>query len=324
MGNRISVGGFFMIFVYIALILFLVCSNIYFLFSKRKQSQDLVYIREKLTAILQGETTENIQVFTNDWETQKLLIVLNRLLAQKNKTTLTYTQLEQSIRRMHTNMSHDLKTPLTVILGLSEALTVNPNISEEEQNRLVGKIHEKAQHILDLMNKFFDLAKLESGDLDLALSKIQLNEVCKNNILFFYEQVTDKGLEVKIEIPDTPVYVNSNVTALNRILHNLISNAIRYGADGQVIGVNLRYDDHHAWIDVWDQGKGIKERAQKLIFERLYTLEDSRNQLYQGSGLGLTITKRLAENIKAQISVSSKPFEKTIFTIQFDRIPTVS
>ncbi|WP_028776678.1 sensor histidine kinase [Shimazuella kribbensis] len=313
-----------MIFVYIALILFLVCSNIYFLFSKRKQSQDLVYIREKLTAILQGETTENIQVFTNDWETQKLLIVLNRLLAQKNKTTLTYTQLEQSIRRMHTNMSHDLKTPLTVILGLSEALTVNPNISEEEQNRLVGKIHEKAQHILDLMNKFFDLAKLESGDLDLALSKIQLNEVCKNNILFFYEQVTDKGLEVKIEIPDTPVYVNSNVTALNRILHNLISNAIRYGADGQVIGVNLRYDDHHAWIDVWDQGKGIKERAQKLIFERLYTLEDSRNQLYQGSGLGLTITKRLAENIKAQISVSSKPFEKTIFTIQFDRIPTVS
>jgi signal transduction histidine kinase len=297
----------------------LICSNVYFFLSKRKQSQDLVYIREKLDIILEEESLENIQVFTNDWKTKKLLIVLNRLLAQKNKTVLTYTQMEQSIRRMHTNMSHDLKTPLTVILGLSEALTMDQNITEEERNRLVTKIHEKAQHILDLMNKFFDLAKLESGDVDLPLSKIHLNEICKNNFLFFYEQVTDKGLDVKIVIPDTPVYVYSNATALNRILHNLISNAIRYGADGQVIGVNLRYDDHHAWVDIWDQGKGINERQQKLIFERLYTLEDSRNQLYQGSGLGLTITKRLVESINGEITVSSKPFDKTIFTIQFNR-----
>jgi signal transduction histidine kinase len=308
-----------MIFLWVGIALLLGWSNLYLLFSRRKQHRDLLYIHEKLNTILEEGTAENIQVFTDDPEIKKLLIVLNRLLAQKNKTVLTYTQLEQSIRRMHTNMSHDLKTPLTVILGLSESFMLDQKLSENERNNLIANIHEKAQHMLSLMNKFFDLAKLESGDLDLPITNINLNEVCKNNILFFYEQITDKGLKVDVEIPEVTLYVNSNDTALNRILNNLLSNAIRYGADGQVIGIRLRYDEQHVWIDIWDQGKGISERDQKLVFERLYTLEDSRNQLYQGSGLGLTITKRLVEKVKGKITLTSKPFEKTIFTIKLDR-----
>lgn len=308
-----------MIFLWVGIALLLGCSNLYLLFSRRKQHRDLLYIHEKLNTILEEATAENIQVFTDDPEIKKLLIVLNRLLAQKNKTVLTYTQLEQSIRRMHTNMSHDLKTPLTVILGLSESFMLDQKLSENERNNLIANIHEKAQHMLSLMNKFFDLAKLESGDLDLPITNINLNEVCKNNILFFYEQITDKGLKVDVEIPEVILYANSNETALNRILNNLLSNAIRYGADGQVIGIRLRYDEQHVWIDIWDQGKGISERDQKLVFERLYTLEDSRNQLYQGSGLGLTITKRLVEKVKGKITLTSKPFERTIFTIKLDR-----
>jgi signal transduction histidine kinase len=308
-----------MIFLWVGIALLLGWSNLYLLFSRRKQHRDLLYILEKLNTILEEGTAENIQVFTDDPEIKKLLIVLNRLLAQKNKTVLTYTQLEQSIRRMHTNMSHDLKTPLTVILGLSESFMLDQKLLENERNNLIANIHEKAQHMLSLMNKFFDLAKLESGDLDLPITNINLNEVCKNNILFFYEQITDKGLKVDVEIPEVTLYANSNDTALNRILNNLLSNAIRYGADGQVIGIRLRYDEQHVWIDIWDQGKGISERDQKLVFERLYTLEDSRNQLYQGSGLGLTITKRLVEKVKGKITLTSKPFEKTIFTIKLDR-----
>jgi signal transduction histidine kinase len=174
--------------------------------------------------------------------------------------------------------------------------------------------------MLELMNKFFELAKLESGDADLPLTQTNLNEVCKNSILFFYEQISSICLEVEIDIPETPIYANSNVSALSRILHNLLSNALRYGKDGQVVGMKLYFDEQHAWIEVWDRGKGIAIREQDLIFERLYTLEDSRNSKYQGSGLGLTITKRLVEKINGRIMLRSKPYEKTAFILQLDRV----
>lgn len=309
-----------MTLLWIIMLLVLGCCNVYLIFSKRRLYQQLTYTHQKLQKILDRETKENIQISTGDQELRQLLVVLNRLLAEKNKVVTTYTQMENSIRTMHTNMSHDLKTPLTVILGLSETLVLDQTLSIEERNRLVVKINNKAQNMLDLMNKFFELAKLESGDTDLPLTKTNLNEICKDSILFFYEQISSSGLEVKIDIPETPIFANSNVPALNRILHNLLSNALRYGQDGQVVGIKLRFDDEHAWIDVWDRGKGISAREQDLIFERLYTLEDSRNSKYQGSGLGLTITKRLVKKLNGQIMLSSKPYEKTLFTLRFDRV----
>lgn len=142
-----------------------------------------------------------------------------------------------------------------------------------------------------MINTFFDLAKLESGDKELQLEKIHINEVCRKCILEFYEILTNQGLDVSVNIPDEPIYVAGNEEALDRILRNLISNAIKYGSDGQVVGLNLEYDDAFVYIEVWDKGKGIDEMNKENVFERLYTLEDSRNKLYQGSGLGLTITK---------------------------------
>nr|WP_258365631.1 ATP-binding protein [Aneurinibacillus soli] len=99
-----------------------------------------------------------------------------------------------------------------------------------------------------------------------------------------------------------------------------LSNAIRYGSDGRVIGLTLRHDEQHVYIDAWNKGKGIHELYKDRIFERLYTLEDSRNKLYQGSGLGLAITKRLVERLGGTISLVSKPYEKTTFTAQLNKM----
>lgn len=87
-----------------------------------------------------------------------------------------------------------------------------------------------------------------------------------------------------------------------------------------MLGLSLRADEDFAYIDVTDRGKGIQEQHQDHIFERLYTLEDSRNRKYQGSGLGLTITKRLTERMNGSISVTSKPHEKTTFTVRLKRM----
>lgn len=116
------------------------------------------------------------------------------------------------------------------------------------------------------------------------------------------------------------MYAHANEEALDRILQNLLSNAIQYGAAGKFIGMELFYDETSVAITVWDRGKGISETGQQRVFERLYTLEESRNKAFQGSGLGLTITKRLTEKMGGSISVQSKPYERTSFTITLKRM----
>ena len=157
------------------------------------------------------------------------------------------------------------------------------------------------------------MAKLESGDKAIEMTKVNMNEVCREKILSFYDLVTTKGFQVHIDIPERNIYALGNVEVLGRVLNNLISNAITYGDDGKALGMTLRDDDTGVYIDVWDKGKGIDESHIDKVFERMYTLEDSRNRLYQGSGLGLTITKRLVEAMDGKIHLSSKPYEKQFY-----------
>jgi signal transduction histidine kinase len=103
-------------------------------------------------------------------------------------------------------------------------------------------------------------------------------------------------------------------------MNNLISNAIKYGHDGKYIGLNLSFDDKFVYVEIWDKGKGIDITNIEKVFERMYTLEDSRNKLYQGSGLGLTITKRLVDKLGGEISLMSKHYERTSFTFKLKRI----
>jgi signal transduction histidine kinase len=308
-----------MILLLSGVILILIILNVIQYRKRHSRNHQLSYIHHKLEIILKDSTDENLLLFTADRELQLLLNDLNVILEHNRELTGSYTRRESSIKKMLANMSHDLKTPLTVVLGLTETISNDHTITEEERNRLLHKVHDKAQEILDLINKFFDLARLESGDKELPLSRLNLNEICINNILFFHESIVSQGIEAIVEIPEKPHFALANAEALDRILNNLISNSLRYGADGKVIGIALRSDADQLFIDVWDRGKGIIEPHHKLIFERLFTLEDSRNHSYQGSGLGLTITKRLVELIDGKIQLESIPYEKTVFTIKLKK-----
>lgn len=287
---------------------------------RRKRSSQLQYISRKLSDMVAEDNRETLLLLTDDPELRALLVDINGLLEHKRKNAAAYARTEGSIKKMLANISHDLKTPLTVVLGYIETLANEPEMDSAERERLLTKVHVKAGELLNLMNRFFDLAKLESGDKDFILSRVQMNEICMNNMLAFYDMITAKGFEAVIDIPEAPVYAQGNEEALERILNNLISNAIRHGADGRTVGLTLRSDDHYVYIEVWDRGKGIREQHKELVFERMYTLEDSRNKLYEGSGLGLTITKRLVERLKGEVLLESRPYEKTVFTVKLNRI----
>ncbi|WP_407944818.1 sensor histidine kinase [Paenibacillus albiflavus] len=307
-------------YFYITLIVLLLLVIIVQHQHKKKRTQELLEVQQRLHKIINRPLNEKLLLLTNDPALQTLLAEINRLLIAIQHTGAVYARTENSMRRMLSNISHDLKTPLTVVIGYLEMLRLNPDLSAEERNDLIAKVHTKTVLVLDLIHTFFDLAKLEAGDNDMVISKVQLNELCRMSILQFYEVLTAKGIEVDIDIPDQVIAAKGNEEALQRILNNLISNAIAYGSEGKVLGLTLHEDEESAYIQVWDRGKGISEIHKDAVFERMYTLEDSRNRSYQGSGLGLTITKRLIEKMGGKIHLNSKPYERTVFIVELAKI----
>ncbi|MDL5024487.1 sensor histidine kinase [Bacillus amyloliquefaciens] len=307
---------------YLVVILF-ICSaavNIFLFRSRLNLRTEIKYIRNKLRKVVNEETGERLLLNTEDKYIKSLLIQINRLLDHNQKIKGNCNSIELSMRKMLSNISHDLKTPLTVILGYIEMINNDKSLTSEKVMSLLKTVNLKTVEVLALINRFFELVKLESGDKKLNSSRIDICEVSRKIILDYYEILISKEFEVVIDIPDDSVFVSGDEDAIERVLNNLITNAIQYGSDGKMVGLKIRITDNDVFVEISDKGKGINEMHKDRVFERMYTLEDSRNTNYQGSGLGLTITKRLVEQMEGSISLNSVPFKETTFSVRLRRI----
>ena len=256
-------------------------------------------------------------VYSDEPAVRQLAARVNRLLELQGSLTARARLQEERERRMLVNISHDLKTPLTVVYGYAEMLLAPEQSLAPAVRTKVEKIYAKTRDVLDMLLLFFDLAKMESGELQMEKAKIDVCEICRSELAGYYEMLQDAGFTVEASIPEEELYMSGDAQAMKRILGNLIQNALRYGADGRYLGISVAREDRGLAIRVTDRGKGIVEENQDKIFERLTTLEDSRNKKYQGSGLGLTITKRLTEAMGGSIRVKSRPYRETVFTLFF-------
>ena len=295
-------------------LLFLVVLYQRFVFGKGIQAK-IRRINKKLEEILETGSDEKVMVFTDNPVLMELGGQINRLLIDRQKIRADFKREEISSKKMLANISHDIKTPLTVILGYLEIMRLN-----HEDHEMLKKVQTKANQVMDLINQFFTLAKLESGDTNINLGKVNINEICRENVLEFYDILLQKDFDVDLFIPETAIFVQGDKEALQRILYNLLSNVIRYGSDGKYLGVFLRQDKGNVYIDVVDKGKGIEQEFASNVFDRLYTMEDSRNREIQGNGLGLTIAKNLAKQLEGDIFLNSIPNVNTTFTVRLKKI----
>jgi len=273
-------------------------------------------IHEKLKEIADTDSDERIMVFTENKELKELAAQVNRLLEERLKVKADYRRSEMASKRMLSNISHDMKTPMTVVLGYLEIMRINGEATRD----MLEKIEQKAQGVMDLINEFFTLAKIEAGDTVSELSGMDICEPCREGILDFYEILSKAGFQVEIGLPEHAVYIQGNREALQRILFNLISNVVRYGSDGKYLGVFLRMDKKNVYVDVVDKGQGIEKSFAENVFDRLFMMEDSRSRSIQGNGLGLTIAKSLAQQLGGDITLDSTPHVKTTFTVRLRRI----
>ena len=285
-----------------------------FAFRKGIKAQ-LLQISQELAGAVDSDSEEKVMVFTDSRAVQELCAQINRLLDRHQRMLADYRRSEISSKKMLSNISHDIKTPLTVILGYLEIIRLNGG----EQKELIDKVETRAKAVSDLVEQFFTLAKLEAGDMEIALSKLELCELCREVVLDFYEILSGKDYEVEVEIPEKTVYVQGNGDAIRRILNNLISNSLRYGSEGRYLGIFLHEDEKQVYIDVTDRGRGIEKDFAEHIFDRLFTMEDSRNRDIQGNGLGLTIARSLARQMGGDVTLLSKPWQKTSFTVALKR-----
>ncbi|WP_312024031.1 histidine kinase dimerization/phospho-acceptor domain-containing protein, partial [Lysinibacillus sp. D4A3_S15] len=144
--------------------------------AKNEQNQTIQYMNEKLQAIVQEKTNEQILVTTSNSQIQQLLISINDWLDHHQKVQATHRKMEDSMIKMLANISHDLNTPLSVVLGYIEMLQLQGAASEEERQRLLAGVHAKTLEVLKIIHTFFDLAKLEAGDTDYPITKINVCE----------------------------------------------------------------------------------------------------------------------------------------------------
>lgn len=286
-----------------------------FIFRKgiQKKIEDM---GDTLEQILDEKSDEKVMVFTDDKALIHLSSQINRLLDDRQRIQADFRRSEISAKNMLSNISHDIRTPMTVILGYLEIM----RLEAEGKDKMVAKVEQKARKVMELINQFFTLAKLESGDTQVEMGRVNLSECCRENVLDFYELLTQKEFQVEIEIPEEPVFVEGNEEALQRILFNLISNAVRYGSDGKYLGIAVRTEGAFALIHVTDRGKGIEKAFAGTVFERLFTMEDSRNREIQGNGLGLTIARNLAVKMGGDITLVSEPDVSTTFTVKLRKM----
>lgn len=274
-------------------------------------------IHQRLKAILDEDSGGRLMVFTDNKELMELAAQINRLLEKSAKVEADFCRSEISSRKMLSNISHDMKTPMTVIRGYLEIMRTKGTAEPE----MLEKAEQKAQALMELIDSFFSLAKLEAGDTDMTISRLDVCEICRESVLEFYEILTGADFQVEIGLPDEAVYAQGNREALQRILGNLISNVIRYGSEGRYLGVFFRSDERFIYVDVADKGKGIDSAFAQSVFERLFTMEDSRSRSVQGNGLGLTIAKKLAEQMGGNLTLESDPSVRTVFTVSLKRAP---
>lgn len=154
-------------------------------------------ISQKLSDIMEQDSDEKVMVFTDNKALQELCAQINRLLADRQKIKADYRKKEISYKKMLSNISHDIKTPLTVILGYLEMMRLADGENEE-----LRKVEAKAGQVMELIDRFFTLAKLEAGDMELEIGRINVSELCRESMLGYYDILQGKDFTVELSIPE--------------------------------------------------------------------------------------------------------------------------
>ncbi|MBD8500859.1 sensor histidine kinase [Paenibacillus arenosi] len=288
----------------------------------RHVCKQLRKITHTLFRIRTANDHQRVRVQTSVQLLHQLSDELNQFLRHHKQLGERTLFLEEERNQMLMHLSHDLRTPLTSLLGYIEVIQRNAvGLSAEDKDSYLDVIHAKAVKLITQINDFFELAKLDSMESPLTLAPFDIVPVVQEVILSLHQPIELSQIEPILRLPNHPVLVYGNALGTERILLNLITNAYRYGVEGQFLGIEIQASTNEVVVQVSDKGKGISIADSPYIFNRFYTGQRSRGHHVQGSGLGLAIAKKLAEKQNGSLTFTSVPFENTTFFLTLPAHP---
>ena len=268
----------------------------------------LLFIKKELKNILNQlknynirKTEKKIDITLLDKDIEKMTIEINNLIDLHALSNIEKKSAERELKQAIANISHDLRTPLTSILGYIK-LIEKPEVTDEERKEYLAIAKDRAKRLQILLNDFFELSVIESVDYSLKLGKLGLNSIVEEIVINLYDKFNEQQIVPSIKIPQEQVNIIGDESAIKRVIENLVINAIRY-SDGNV-SITLERNNTKINLTISNDVKDITEKDVELFFNRFYTADQTRSG--KGTGLGLSIAKALMDKMNGKLSAELK------------------
>ena len=283
------------------------------------------YVREisnGITRIAGGDLNTEISVRGQD-EFASIARNLNKMTGEVRVLMDKEREAERTKNDLITNVAHDLRTPLTSVIGYLELLKTRPDLEPEVRQNFVDIAYKKSKRLEKLIEDLFGFTKLNYGKITMKLGMLDIVKLLEQMLDEFYPNFQEAGLTYEFTSSQNSLQIEADGNLLARLFDNLINNAIKYGADGKKIVVSVEREDPMVVIRVLNYGKIIPPEELDHIFEKFYRVEHSRSMNTGGTGLGLAIAKGVVElhggTIHASSSMRGTVFEVRLYQSLKDR-----
>jgi len=295
------------IFMMVSLLV-LVLSFVVILIALKRQSDPLKQMATVARSFGHGDLDARVKL-ADDYpeEVEDLALAFNNMAQELQKS-------EYQRKEFVANVSHELKTPMTTISGYIDGI-LDGTIPEERRRYYLQIVSDETKRLSRLVRSMLDISRLQdqSGIPDDKKVQFDVEDMMGQVLITFEKKITDKNLDVDVEMPDHPVYTFASQDMITQVIYNLIDNAVKFCPEGGTLGLKIKIGGNKIYISVSNDGENIPPEELPLVFDRFHKIDKSRSQNRDGWGLGLYIVKTIVCSHGENISVSSRD-GKTEFT----------
>lgn len=275
-----------------------------------KERQQVKELAEALADVRNGNGNHRVLADPNQL-LSPLVYEINDVVRSYEGRIAAFQQTEETNKQLMTSLSHDVRTPLTTLIGYLDAVHKGV-VTGEEREEYIETARRKAYDLKGYIDVLFDWFKLNSNEFTMSIQREETAELTRSILIDWIPIFEDQNMEYSIDIPDQPVRVDVDPDSYLRIINNLMQNVVTH-SQASIVHVYMKKQEDTMRLSVVDNGIGIGKDDLKQIFSRLYKCDKGRSE--KGSGLGLSIAYQLAEKMGGQLSAESSPGQGTAFIL---------
>lgn len=290
---------------------------VYWRLIRRYHQYQLHHIIVELHYIAQGHFDHRIP-FNLKGDQQNIVTSVNALVDSTIQSMNDERQIEQSKDELITNVSHDLRTPLTSIIGYLGLIEDKQYHSEEDLLKYTHTAYEKAKQMKSLVDDLFEYTKVRQTGTPVNIMNVNLDQMLEQLAASFELEGSHKHIAITADTKPANLMIEADAEKLGRVFSNLVANGLKYGAEASYIHIKAREVNHDVEVTISNDGAQIPEKSLSHLFERFYRVEESRSKATGGTGLGLAIVQSIVELHHGTVRVTSDE-QETCFIVTLPR-----